>query len=230
VTSPQPATPAAEAAIEALMRAFEQGGGLLELRRIIEQLAELEAVDALCAIIDDQSIPPDLRLEVLAALSPFPTDATIALFLDELNASSRKRKQLAIETLGRWRVRKAAPALCEQFRRQKQTTLRGALIEALGQIGTSDALFVLQQWLREAPLDALTDDLARLARIPRVELLEQLRAWRMQLVPGAALDREPHDERVARFDDALVQLAATLRDHQREQLSPHRQQLEEGLF
>lgn len=207
-------------AIPLLSRAYARGGNELIADALIEALAALEAVEWLCDIAEDSFTPTGVRLSALRALSGFPCERTLSLFLSELGASSLQRQQLAIEVLGCWRVRSAVPLLTRRLRRQRLTRLRGPLMEALARIGTDDALVAVQQLLQESQPEQMLDHIAVLAHIPQHSLIGVLEGCR-EMVDGE-LER--------RLDEAIETLQTTIRAHLQAQLAPYTASFEDALF
>lgn len=206
--------------IVGLLRSFSHGGSEDELQRIITSLRECNAVDELLAIAQDKFGASALRLSAMVALRHFRSEETERFFLDELEAPSRQRQAIAMQTLGVWGVQRAVPHLAKRLRRQRHSTQSQPLLLALAQIATDDALGVIRMWIDIADLSLLKERLMLLSALSEACLLD--------VIDDVCLWAEPEAQEL--LVGAKHELERRVAERVDETLEPLRGALEEALF
>jgi hypothetical protein len=208
-------------AIPMLTRVFcTRGTDHTELLSILQTLAQLQAIDALCQIAEDLYCPANWRLEALHLLSLLPSLESRALFLRELDAPSRQRQLLGIQTLGRWQVEEAVPHLARLLSCQRHTAHCRPICIALAQIANPNALQLLHQYLLTAVSPNRIELAEIMASIPNPAFPQLLADW----IPLYDTSEIPHIQRL------IDKLSSDIYSQQQQKYSNIRQNLENALF
>ena len=201
---------------------YERGNRMEDLKILLSSLVSLEAVDALCMLVNDPFIVSNVRFIILQALSAFNRERVIKLFLGELNISNLARQELAILTLGRWKIAESAGVLCRRLREQITTSLRRPIIYALANIATNEALVGIQELLFHKNKDLRLETAEQIAQFPNRDFLPLLHACL------ATFHRE--ERGFTLVQEAIDSLENELEDEFQKKVQPWIEEFESILF
>lgn len=209
--------------LSSLVHSFAQSGTEQDLERFLEWSASRDiqvVLEGLYELISDPFSSPQVRLAILQICSHIPEPSTTELFIRELRSSSLQVQELAIYTLGCWKVRKAVPYLARRLRTHHSTVHARRLIEALARIASDDALLIIQQWLQVDDLIVLKQRLDWISLIPQSSLIQVLKTTLEWVIPEA----------IPLVEQTLRDVEYRLEETVQKRLSTFQMQMEEGLF